>query len=194
MATVEEGSPRSGSAARLRTLEELYGVHAPGLRRRCLRLTHDPHTAEDLVQEVFARFLARFPEVPADMHVAGYLNTMARNILWKQLRDGHEIADDDIERSAGADDDLEIDPERAALLVEQQRIVRRCSAVLTGRQRRALTLREVEGRSYAEIGSDLGIGEDAVAQVISRARGSVCAGRCAAPTSTSTSSHPSAAR
>ena len=122
------------------------------------------------MQEVFARFLARFPEAPADMHVAGYLHATARNVLWKQLRDEHEVADGDIERSAGSDDDLEIDPERSLLLDEQQSLVRRCSALLTGRQRRALTLREVEGRSYAEIGSDLGIGTDAVAQVISRAR------------------------
>ena len=61
-------------------------------------------------------------------------------------------------------------PSAPLLLDEQQSLVRRCSAVLTGRQRRALTLREVEGHSYAEIGSDLGIGTDAVAQVISRAR------------------------
>jgi RNA polymerase sigma factor (sigma-70 family) len=169
MVSVEQ-TRRSGPAVRARTLEELYEIHAPGLRRRCLRLTSDPHAAEDLMQEVFVRFMARFPEVPADMNVGGYLYATARNILWKQLRDGHEVVDADIERSAGPDDDLEVDPERAALLEEQQSLVRRCFAVLTGRQRRALTLREVEGHSYAEIGSDLGIGSDAVAQVIARAR------------------------
>ena len=170
MASVEQARRVSALPQRARTLEELYALHAPALRRRCERLTRDPHAAEDLMQEVFVRFLARFPEAPPDMHVAGYLHATARNVLWKQLRDEHEVADSDIERSAGSDDDLEIDPERALLLDEQQSLVRRCSALLTGRQRRALTLREVEGRSYAEIGSDLGIGTDAVAQVISRAR------------------------
>lgn len=160
MAAVEQG----------RQLEQLYEAHAPALRRRCLRLTRDPHAAEDLMQEVFVRFLARFPEPPAEMHVAAYLYATARNILWKQLRDQHEVADGAVELAAGADDDIEIDPERSALLGEQQRLVRRCAAVLTGRQRRALTLREVEGRSYAEIGDELGIGSDAVGQVISRAR------------------------
>jgi RNA polymerase sigma factor (sigma-70 family) len=158
---------RGGHAA---TLEELYEVHAPGLRRRCLRLTGDPHAAEDLMQEVFVRFLARFPEPPADMHVAGYLYATARNLQWKQLRDRHETADPDIETAVGSDDDLEVDPERSVLLVEQRHLVRRCAAALTGRQRRALELRDVEGQSYAEIGSDLGIGTDAVAQTISRAR------------------------
>jgi RNA polymerase sigma factor (sigma-70 family) len=169
MAVVQQERDASGQA-RTRSLEELYALHAPGLRRCCRRLTRDPHAAEDLMQEVFVRFMTRFPEAPADMNVAGYLNATARNVLWKQLRDDHEIADGEIESWAGPDDDLEGDPERATLLDEQQRIVRRCSAALTGRQRRALTLREIEGRSYAEIGSDLGIGTDAVAQVISRAR------------------------
>jgi RNA polymerase sigma factor (sigma-70 family) len=170
MATVERARQLDEPIVAARVLEALYEAHAPGLRRHCRRLTHDPHAAEDLLQETFVRFMARFPDPPADMNVAGYLHATARNILWKQLRDEHEVADGDIERSAGPDDDLEVDPERALLLGEQQGLVRRCSAALTGRQRRALVLREVEGHSYAEIGSDLGIGTDAVAQVISRAR------------------------
>jgi RNA polymerase sigma factor (sigma-70 family) len=170
VASVEQVRQVREPLASPRSLEELYDLHAPGLRRRCRRLTGDPDAAEDLTQEVFARFMARFPEPPADMNVAGYLYAAARNILWKQLRDDHELADGEIETTVGSDDDLEIDPERSILLLEQQRLVRRCSAVLTGRQRRALMLRDVEGHSYAEIGSDLGVGADAVAQIIFRAR------------------------
>lgn len=170
MASVEQARQLREPLAGPRSLEELYDLHAPGLRRRCRRLTGDPDAAEDLAQEVFVRFMARFHEPPADMNVAGYLYATARNILWKQLRDDHELADGEIETTVGSDDDLEIDPERSILLLEQRRLVRRCSAVLTGRQRRALMLRDVEGHSYAEIGSELGVGTDAVAQIISRAR------------------------
>jgi RNA polymerase sigma factor (sigma-70 family) len=153
-----------------RALEGLYEAHAPALRRRCLRLTRDGDAADDLMQEVFVRFISRFPEPPAAMNVGAYLHATARNVLWKQLRDSHEVSDGDIETTVGADDDIDVDPERSALLGEQQNLVRRCAAVLTGRQRRALTLRDVEGRSYSEIGSELGIGTGAVMQVISRAR------------------------
>jgi RNA polymerase sigma factor (sigma-70 family) len=170
VASVEQARQLREPLAGPRSLEELYDLHAPGLRRRCRRLTGDPDAAEDLAQEVFVRFMARFHEPPADMNVAGYLYATARNILWKQLRDDHELADGEIETTVGSDDDLEIDPERSILLLEQQRLVRRCSAVLTGRQRRALMLRDVEGHSYAEIGSELGVGTDAVAQIVSRAR------------------------
>lgn len=151
-------------------LESLYVEHAPALRRRCRRLTHDASAADDLMQEVFVRFIARFPDPPPEMNVPAYLHAAARNIFWKQLRDDHELADPEIERSAGRDEQLDRDPERSALLDEQRRLVHRCAALLTGRQRRALALCEVDGRSYAEIGSELGIGVGNVGQVISRAR------------------------
>ena len=122
------------------------------------------------MQEAFARFIARFPEPPSDMNVDAYLHATARNVFLKQIRDRRETPAGDIETVLGADDDLERDPERAMLLVEQQTLVRRCAAMLTRRQRNALRMCEVEGNSYAEIGSELGIGVDAVGQVVSRAR------------------------
>jgi RNA polymerase sigma factor (sigma-70 family) len=155
---------------RAEALEAVYACHAPGLRRRCLKLAPDADSADELMQEVFVRFIERFPQPPREMNVGAYLNAMARNVLWNQLRDDHEVPDGDFAASAQADDHLETDPERAALLGEQQSRVQRCAALLTGRQRRALTLRDVEGHSYAEIGAELGIATDAVAQVISRAR------------------------
>jgi RNA polymerase sigma factor (sigma-70 family) len=151
-------------------IESLYELHAPRLRRQCMRLTADAAAADDLMQEVFVRFMTRFPDPPAEMNVGAYLHRTARNVLWNQRRDAHEVLVDDLETTLGPDDQLERDPERAALLVEQRHLVRRCATLLTRRQRRALTLRDVDGQSYAEIGSELGIGADAVAQVISRAR------------------------
>jgi sigma-70-like protein/putative zinc finger protein len=56
------------------------------------------------------------------------------------------------------------------LLTEQIAQMRRSASRLNGRQRRAILLREVDERSYAEIGATLGISEDAVAQMIARAR------------------------
>ncbi|MEO9176252.1 MAG: sigma-70 family RNA polymerase sigma factor, partial [Gaiellales bacterium] len=152
------------------TFEALYAEHSQALRDRCRRLTRDPSAADDLMQEVFVRFLARFPEPPSGMNVSAYLYATARNIQWKQLRDEHEDLSVDVEQAIGPDDELERDPERAALLAEQRSLVQRCSALLSGRQRRALSLSEIEGHSYAEIGSELGIGVDAVGHILTRAR------------------------
>jgi RNA polymerase sigma-70 factor (ECF subfamily) len=149
----------------------IYGLYATSVRRRCLRLTGDPTAADDLVQEVFAQFLAKVPSPPADMNVHGYLLAMARNVWLNQVRSDRAILVDELEQAEPADDRLEHDPVRRLLLGEQRMLVRAGTARLTEHQRRALTLRELDGRSYAEIGSELGLATNAVAQVVWRARG-----------------------
>jgi RNA polymerase sigma factor (sigma-70 family) len=166
------GAPTAFRApSRSLDVSALYASHAPALRRFCLRLTRDLSAAEDLAQEAFTRFIARLPHLDPEVNTAAYLQTTARNLYVKDLRASRrEYADDLIEDRAGSDDDLERDPARALLLGEQIDQVRRSAARLTRRQRRAIMLREVHGRSYAEIAEDLGISCDAVGQTISRAR------------------------
>ena len=68
---------------------------------------------------------------------------------------------------------IEDDPERSTLLHRQQDEVRIANARLPPRQRMVLALRELEDSSYAEIGELVGITENAVAQLIFRARESL---------------------
>lgn len=161
----------TGGAARSIDAAALFATVREPLRRFCLRLTRDPDDADDLMQETFARFIARLPHLDPDVNHAAYLNATAHNLHIKGLRSTmREFADEFAADHAGADDDLERDPSRALLLGEQIEQVRRSAARLNGKQRRAIVLREVNGRSYAEIAADLGMSTDAVAQTISRAR------------------------
>ena len=105
------------------------------------------------------------------MNIHGYLLAMAHNVWVNQIRAERALSVEEIDGARTADDRIENDPVRCSLLGEQQGLVRRGAAGLPGRQRRALTLRELDGRSYAEIGAELGIGTNAVAQVVWRARG-----------------------
>ncbi len=149
----------------------LYATHSEQLRNVCLRLTRDPSAADDLSQEAFARLIARLPSLSGDVNIAAYLQVTARNLYLNGLRDhSREFADDLIEARIAPDDELERDPTRAALLVEQIDQMRRSTARLNGRQRRALVLREVEGLSYAEIADQLGTSPEAIAQILARAR------------------------
>ena len=76
-------------------LSAIYAEHASSVRKRCLRLTGDPTAADDLTQEVFARFLARFDALPADLNAYGYLVATAHNIWMNQLRkDGNVLVSD----------------------------------------------------------------------------------------------------
>ena len=65
---------------------------------------------------------------------------------------------------------IEDDPERGTLLRAQQEEVRLANARLEPRQRLVLALCELEDRSYAEIGELVGLNENAVAQLVFRAR------------------------
>ena len=92
--------------------------------------------------------MARLPHLDPAVNVGAYLQTTARNLYVKGLRRGsREFADDLIEEHAGCDDDLERDPSRSLLLAEQIEQMRRSARRLNGRQRRAIVLREVHGRS-----------------------------------------------
>jgi RNA polymerase sigma-70 factor (ECF subfamily) len=163
-----EAPDQDGTADGRLTL--IYGQYASSLRKRCFRLTGDAAAAEDLMQEVFTRFLARFGELPVSLNVHGYLLATAHNIWMNQLRrDGH-VRLTEIDESRTPDDRIENDPVRTLLLAEQRTEVQHGAAGLTERQRRALALRELEGRTYGEIGADMGLATNAVAQVVWRAR------------------------
>jgi RNA polymerase sigma factor (sigma-70 family) len=162
-------APRHG--ARSVDVAALYATHAAELQRACRRLTRDPSAADDLSQETFARLIARLPSLPSTVNIAAYLQVTARNVYLNGLRvHSREFSDDLIEARVAPDDELERDPTRAVLLVEQIDQVRRSTARLNGRQRRALVLREVDGLSYFDIADRLGTSPEAVAQILARAR------------------------
>src|SRR5262245_28340789 len=154
--------------------EELYSEYGPRLRPFAYRLTGNPHDADDLVQETFVRALPRLDKLdPATVELGPYLFTTCRNLFLKSVERGKraEPVADVPEPVAPAP--IEDDPERSTLLRGQQEEVRLANAQLAPRQRLVLALRELEDRSYAEIGVIVGLKENAVAQLISRARDSL---------------------
>src|SRR5215218_872594 len=154
--------------------EELYGEYGPRLRPFAYRLTGNPHDADDLVQETFVRALPRLDRLdPERVELGPYLFTTLHNLFLKSVERGRraEPFADVPEPMTPAP--IEDDPERSTLLHRQQEEVRLANAKLAPRQRLVLALRELEDRSYAEIGAVVGLKENAVAQLISRARESL---------------------
>jgi RNA polymerase sigma factor (sigma-70 family) len=152
--------------------ESLYRDYAPRLYAFCHRITGNDADAADLVQETFLRVMRRLPSLDlATLNIGAYLYATARNQSYTRVqRAARERPDEHVAEAAGQDDDLEGAPEGAALLAEQRREVRAANARLAPRQRMALALCDLEGRSYRDIGAILGIDENAVAQLVSRAR------------------------
>src|SRR5262245_58280429 len=151
--------------------EELYATYQPRLRAFAYRLSGNVHDADDLVQETFVRAVPRLDRLdPETADVAAYLFTTLRNLFLKQVeRTKRQQPVADVPEPA-LPSPIEDDPERSTLLLAQQDEVRAANARLQPRQRLVLALRELEDRSYAEIGELAGMKENAVAQLIFRAR------------------------
>ena len=154
--------------------EVLYVEYQPRLRAFAYRLAGNAHDADDLVQETFLRAVPRLDRLdPETTDVAAYLFATLKNLFLKQVekRKRQEPMAEVPEPAMPAH--IEDDPERSLLLSRQQDEVRIANAHLQPRQRLVLALRELEDRSYAEIGELVGMKENAVAQLIFRARESL---------------------
>jgi RNA polymerase sigma factor (sigma-70 family) len=147
---------------------ELYGER---LYKFAYHLAGNPHDAADLVQETFVRVLPKLDTLdPGTLDLGAYLFATERNLFLKSIeRAKRQQPVEEIPEPSGPRP-LEDDPQRSALLADQQQRVRRANGALAPRQRLVLALRELEDRSYAEIGELVGLKENAVAQLISRAR------------------------
>jgi RNA polymerase sigma factor (sigma-70 family) len=154
--------------------EELYAEYQPRLRRFAYRLAGNVHDADDLVQETFVRAVPRLDGLdPRTADVGAYLFATLRNLFLKQVeqrRRQHTVAD---VPEPAVPTPIDLDPERSLLLARQQDEVRLANGRLQPRQRLVLALRELEERSYADIGEIVGLKENAVAQLIFRARESL---------------------
>ena len=154
--------------------EELYAEYQPRLRAFGYRLAGNVHDADDLVQETFVRAVPRLDRLdPETADVGAYLFTTLRNLFLKQVeRTKRQQPMAEVPEPV-APTPIEDDPERGTLLRGQQDEVRLANSKLQPRQRLVLALRELEDRSYAEIGELVDMKENAVAQLIFRARESL---------------------
>ncbi len=152
-------------------LEDLYRHYHERVYRSCLHTCRDPEDAIDATQEAFLNVFRRVGDI--DLNIGSfrdYLFMTSRNISLKIIAKrgrstptSEPLEPDGLVRATD-------DPERSALIGVQREIVRRATGSLNQRQVDALTMYEIEGKSYSEIGEYLGIEANAVAQLLMRAR------------------------
>lgn len=143
------------------------------LYRLALRITQNPAEAEDTVQETFIKVWNRRDEWDAIESIEAFCLTVCRNLaLDKQRRMDNQAASLDADYDP-ADRSASADPEQQAIQRNRVELVRAIIDTLPEKQRTCMQLRDIEGKSYRDIATILGITEQQVKVNIFRARQTV---------------------
>lgn len=146
-----------------RSFERLYKRHSGDVYRYALAVLRNQADAEDVTQTTFMNAYRAFargerPEAPKNWLIA-----IAHNVCRQRFR-----------QAARRPSEVEFNEDVAEALVVEEAIgaedIQRALEHLAFNQRAALVMRELEGRSYAEIAAILGLSVAAVETLIFRAR------------------------
>jgi len=157
----------SKDAQAFRALVDRHLGAVLALARRMLR---DDAEAEDVAQETLLRLWRTGGELEVGAHgVRPWLRRVASNLCIDRVRSGR--------RTTVVDEVPEQwEPAQQVAGLEQQDLARRVDQALKAlpeRQRLALTLFHYEGLSQVEVGSTMGISDEAVESLLARARRSL---------------------
>ena len=153
--------------------EAIVARYRRGLTRYCAGILPGGR-ADDAVQQTFLRAYDALRASEGEMNLRPWLYRIAHNQALNALRDralSHEELDERIDGVERPDQTLEGR--------ERLRDVMAAVAALPERQRAAIVLRELEGRSYEEIAAELGVTGGAVRALLNRAHSTLRAGMTA---------------
>jgi RNA polymerase sigma-70 factor, ECF subfamily len=147
-----------------RAFERMYRRHVGDVYRYALAVMRNPADAEDVTQTTFLNAYRAYaekgnrPEKPQNWLIAIAHNVCRQRFRQSARRPSEVAFEDDIADTVVDDEALSGDD------------IRRALSHLAFNQRAALVMRELEGRSYAEISEILGLSTSAVETLIFRAR------------------------
>src|SRR5207248_6508753 len=147
-----------------RAFERMYKRHVGDVYRYALAVMRNPADAEDVTQTTFLNAYRSYvekgnrPEKPQNWLIAIAHNVCRQRFRQSARRPSEVVFEDDIADTM-VDDELPTGED-----------IRRALSHLAFNQRAALVMRELEGRSYAEIAEILDVSTSAVETLIFRAR------------------------
>jgi RNA polymerase sigma factor (sigma-70 family) len=146
-----------------RSFERLYRRHRREVYGAVMKDVRDPDEAEDVTQVAFLNAYAALRRGDRPEKPRAWLLAIARNVVRRRAR-----------LRAERPQEVELDPELLGTLddVEESASHDICAALrrLTDAQREAILLREIQGRTYAEIAEALVLSVPAVEALLFRAR------------------------
>lgn len=155
---------KSGDTA---AFERIIALHEHMVLRVAQRLLTNTEDAKDAAQEVFLRLHRKLGRLEADRDLGPWLYRVTVNICRDVARRSRKSASIDEAESVASEGQ---GPEAAAIAAQQKRLVLAALTTLTHREREAIVLRDLEGRTTTEIAGILGSSEGTVRSQLSTGR------------------------
>lgn len=149
--------------------DELYHRYHRRLQRFCLHRLGEPHDAEDVTQETFARAWKALPTFAGERRFYPWLTVIAGNLCVDTLRRRSRLTPVEESRLQAADIGT-YDTEDALLHEVDLKLVAAAFGQLSERHQRVLRLREGSEWTYRQIAEHEGVGVTAVETLLWRAR------------------------
>ena len=160
-----------------RAFEALYARYQRRITAYIGGMVRDPSRAEDITQEVFVSALRRMRETDRSIAFKPWLYEIAKNACidaYRRSRRAEEVSYDAEEGLAAADYGRLVaagaGPAEAVGAKQELEHLTGAFGGLSKTHHEILVLRELEGRSYADIGERLGMTRGAVESTLFRAR------------------------
>jgi RNA polymerase sigma-70 factor (ECF subfamily) len=158
---------RAGSAPAFEAIVARYEAPLRAFARQVLGGSH--HDAEEAVQDAFVKALGALRRHPdREIALKPWLYAIVRNACLDRLRRPHRTVD--IEPLQAVLRDASADPHAALARREQLELVVGGLRDLPERQRAALVMHELEGRSHEEMAAALDVSVGASKALVCRAR------------------------
>jgi RNA polymerase sigma factor (sigma-70 family) len=148
---------------------ELFGRYQSRIYNYAYRITGNRDDALDIAQEAFIRVFEALPRVTGDLNFSAYTYRTAHNIAINTVKGRSRFDDSDL-LDVQAEPSLRADPEKVALVREQQDQTWGAALKLSDDHRAILTLRELHDLSYQEIAEIMDMPRNTVGVLLGRAR------------------------
>ena len=152
---------------------ELLGMHEKKMYAVCLRMCANTEDAQDCLQEAMLRIFRSISSFKGQSTFSTWVYRVTMNTCLDELRKKKNKQSTSLDGlletgwSPANEDDT---PERHAIAGEKREAIRSAIAELPEDMRSAIVLRDVQGFSYDEISSILGINVGTIKSRISRGR------------------------
>lgn len=149
-------------------IDALFRAHYGWLCTRLRRYSNDDASAEDIAAETFVQLLEA-PGLTAIREPRALLTTIAQRLLYQRWRRG------DLERRhrqqlQGAEADHATSPEQLAQLAQTINRLDNSLKRLPGKVRSAFLLARIDGLTYPQIATELGISQRSVSVYMTRSQ------------------------